>query len=124
MTLIGIPEEHSDDWWGEAFPTVAYERKPPGAKEMLVLIAYDVSDPRRLKKVATVCEEFGTRVQYSLFECHLKESELVTMWDQLMELIDPEEDRIVAYRLDSRSARRTLTAGTMICSSRVVCYLV
>ena len=119
-----LPENQTDDWWNDAFPLVAYQRKPPGAKQMLVIVAYDICEPKRLKKVATVCEEYGVRVQYSLFECHLKDTELAMMWDQLMELIDPSEDRVVAYRLDGRSSRRTMTAGTMQCSSRVVCYLV
>ncbi len=31
---------------------------------------------------------------------------------------------LVAYRIDARSARSTLTAGTMVCAEKVVCYLV
>jgi len=43
---------------------------------------------------------------------------------RVLEEIDEEEDRIVAYRIDARSAKETLTAGTMVCSEKVVCYLV
>ena len=40
------------------------------------------------------------------------------------EVIDEREDRLVAYKIDARSARETLTAGTMVCAEKVVCYLV
>lgn len=114
----------NEAWWYDAFPLVPYEKAPPGAGQMLTLIAYDICEPRRLAKVAKVCEQYGVRVQYSLFECHLTPAELEELWLQLLEIIDEKEDRLVAYRLDARAARETLTAGTMVCSERVVCYLV
>ena len=40
------------------------------------------------------------------------------------EEIDEDEDRVVAYKIDARCARDTLTAGAMVCSERAVCYLV
>ena len=56
------------NWWFDAFPLVPYEKGPPGETEMLTLVAYDISDHKRLAKVARVCEDFGVRVQYSIFE--------------------------------------------------------
>ncbi len=91
---------------------------------MLTLIAYDISQPKRLAKVAKVCEDYGVRVQYSVFECHLSPGEFDDLWLTLLDLIDEDEDRLVAYRIDARSARETLTAGTMVCHEKVVCYLV
>ncbi|MBE7501230.1 MAG: CRISPR-associated endonuclease Cas2 [Verrucomicrobiales bacterium] len=91
---------------------------------MLTLVAYDICEPRRLARVARVCEDFGVRVQYSVFECHLDEDEFTDFWLKLLEQIDEAEDRLVAYKIDARSARETLTAGTMVCSEKVVCYLV
>ncbi|MCZ7641240.1 MAG: CRISPR-associated endonuclease Cas2 [Verrucomicrobia bacterium] len=91
---------------------------------MLTLVAYDICDPRRLVRVARVCEDYGVRVQYSVFECHLDEDEFTDFWLKLLEQINEAEDRLVAYKIDARSARETLTAGTMVCSEKVVCYLV
>ena len=113
-----------DDWWFQAFPLVPYQKAPPGNREMLSLIAYDISDAKRLHRVARVCEDFGVRVQYSLFECRLEEPEFRQFWERLVEEIDETEDRVVAYKVDARCARETLTAGVMVCSERVVCYLV
>lgn len=91
---------------------------------MLTVVAYDVTDPKRLARVARVCEDYGVRVQYSVFECCLEEGDFEKFWSRLLEEIDPLEDRLVAYCLDARCAKLTRTAGTMICSERMVCYLV
>jgi len=111
-------------WWQEAFPEVPYEKSPPAEDQMLIVVAYDVSDPKRLAKVANVCEDFGVRVQYSIFECHLEPEAFNELWLKLLEIIDEEEDRIVAYKLDARCAKETETAGTTVCTEKAVCYLV
>jgi CRISPR-associated protein Cas2 len=91
---------------------------------MLTLVAYDITQDKRLHKVAKVCEDYGVRVQYSVFECHLDEDEFTDFWLKLLQIIDEAEDRLVAYKIDARSAKETLTAGTMVCAEKVVCYLV
>ena len=112
------------EWWFEAFSQIPYEKSPPGAGEMLTVVAYDITDPKRLARIAKVCEDYGVRVQYSVFECRLDEDEFADFWLKLLEEIDDAEDRIVAYKIDARCARETLTAGTMVCSEKAVCYLV
>ena len=112
------------EWWYEAFPQVPYEKSPPGENEMLTVVAYDITDPKRLARVAKVCEDYGVRVQYSIFECRLDEDEFTDFWLKLLEEIDDDEDRMVAYKIDARCAKETLTAGTMVCSEKAVCYLV
>jgi CRISPR-associated protein Cas2 len=112
------------DWWHTAFPVVPYEGSAPGAGEMLTIVAYDITDDKRLRRVARVCEDYGIRVQYSIFECLLEEDEFTDFWLKLLEEIDEDEDRVVAYKIDARCARETQTAGAMVCSERAVCYLV
>jgi len=91
---------------------------------MLSLVAYDITSPKRLVRVARVCEDYGVRVQYSIFECRLEEKQFQTFWLKLIDEIDETEDRLVAYKIDAKCAKETLTAGTMVCSEKVVCYLV
>ena len=91
---------------------------------MLTLVAYDITKSKRLTKIASICEDFGVRVQYSIFECRLKPEDFERFWARLLETIDPKEDRIVAYTIDARAARETRTAGTMVCSQQVICYLI
>ena len=90
---------------------------------MLTIVAYDISNPKRLAKVARLCEDYGFRVQYSLFECRLEAKNLESFWLQLVELIDPTEDRLVAYRICASCAREILTAGTMQDSADAIAYV-
>lgn len=112
------------DWWDEAFPPVSPPQHPKLRSTMLYLVAYDISSPRRLQKIAKTCMDFGVRVQYSLFECRLNPDHFQEFWIRLNHIIDPDEDRIVSYQLDSDNAARTRTAGTMNITTPVVCYLV
>lgn len=91
---------------------------------MLTVVAYDISDPKRLAKAAKTCEDFGVRVQYSIFECHLDQETFNELWLRLLAVVDEDEDRLVAYKLDARCAKETETAGVMVCSEKAVCYLV
>lgn len=112
------------DWWYEAFPVVPYEKSSPGENEMLTLVGYDIADQKRLSRIAKICEDYGIRVQYSFFECHLDESDFEDLWLKLLDVINEKEDRLVAYKIDARCAKETQTAGIMVCSEKVVCYLV
>jgi len=112
------------EWWFDAFPSAPYATKQPGPRQMLYLVAYDIADPKRLVRIAKACEDFGVRVQYSLFECRLEPDEFQRLWQAIRAEMDSDEDRAVAYPLDARATRETLTAGTMVCTERVVCYLV
>jgi len=115
---------NANGWWQEAFPELPYQRSAPSEGKMLTVIAYDVSDPKRLAKIAKVCEDYGVRVQYSIFECHLEPEAFNELWLKLLDLIDEEEDRLVGYKIDARCAKETETAGTMVCCEKAVCYLV
>ncbi len=68
-------------------------------KFMLRLVAYDVCEPKRLRLVAKTCEDFGIRVEYSVFECDLSEELFQILWTKIQKIIDPDEDRILAYRI-------------------------
>ena len=86
---------------------------------MLRLIAYDIADDRRLRRVAKVCEDFGVRVQKSLFECWLDEDRFEEMWARLLNEMNEKDDYLVAYPIESGSARKRRTAGrSMICTEK------
>lgn len=60
---------------------------------MLVLVTYDINvedsdGKRRLRRVAKQCVNYGTRVQNSVFECHVD----ATQYTQLKHLIQGEMD--------------------------------
>lgn len=59
------------------------------------LVCYDISDPKRLRKVATVCEDFGYRKQYSVFLCRLSATDLVRLRSRLYDIINLSEDQVL-----------------------------
>jgi CRISPR-associated protein Cas2 len=59
------------------------------------LVCYDISDPKRLRKVATACEDFGYRKQYSVFLCRLSATDLVRLRSRLYDIINLTEDQVL-----------------------------
>lgn len=74
-------------WWDELYRHHPLA-KPPGDPLMLRLIVYDISQPKLLKRVAKVCEDFGLRVQKSVFECWLEKERFDRFWEALLPEID------------------------------------
>lgn len=71
---------------------------------MMILITYDVNTisetgQKRLRKVAKVCQDYGQRVQNSVFECRLTESQYVLLKNKMENIIDHERDSIRFYLL-------------------------
>jgi CRISPR-associated protein Cas2 len=114
-------------WWIQAFadpPTYSEWRGHKcGEHEMLAVVAYDISSPKRLVRMAKLCEDHGMRVQYSIFECRLEPDEFEYFWEQMKELIDDDEDRIMAYRVCANCAQSISTAGLQVRSEQVVAYV-
>jgi CRISPR-associated protein Cas2 len=63
------------------------------------LVSYDISDPKRLRKVARSLEGFGVRLQYSVFECPLDDLRLAKLKAELQDLLDHEEDQVLFVSL-------------------------
>lgn len=116
-----------DNWWFEAFPLLPSPSDNAGHRcgehQMLMIVAYDVADPKRLHKIARLCEDYGIRVQLSVFECRLEADRFDNFWANLHSILKPEEDSAVAYRVCTRCAREIRTAGTMVHSEKVVAYV-
>lgn len=71
---------------------------------MDVLVAYDVNTEtragqRRLRKVATVCKNYGQRVQLSVFECRVSQAQYEALRAELVSIIDAKQDNLRFYRL-------------------------
>ncbi len=78
---------------------------------MLILVTYDVSTvdkrgQRRLRRVAQACEDYGVRVQKSVFECQVGQKEWIRLRDRLLREINPDEDSLRFYFLDEKAVQR------------------
>ncbi len=74
---------------------------------MLVLITYDVntestSGKTRLRKVAKQCENYGRRVQNSVFECILDQAQSIMLKQSLVDIIDENVDSLRFYYLGNK----------------------
>ena len=59
------------------------------------LVCYDISHPKRLRKVAKVCEDFGYRRQLSVFLVRVSATEFVRLRTRLYEAVNLDEDQIL-----------------------------
>lgn len=71
---------------------------------MLILVTYDVSTSteggiKRLRKVSKLCQNYGQRVQNSVFECVLDNTELTVLKQELLKVIDTDHDSLRFYRI-------------------------
>ena len=83
---------------------------------MLVLVSYDVAmnderGPKRLRRVAKTCQNYGERVQYSVFECIVDPAQWTALREQLIKEINQEEDSLRFYFLGSNWRRRVEHVG-------------
>ncbi len=83
---------------------------------MYILVTYDVATAteggaRRLRRVARVCENFGQRVQNSVFECKVDPAQFVELRGKLESIIDPSHDSLRYYNLGTNWERRVDHVG-------------
>jgi len=83
---------------------------------MMVLITYDVSTltpagQKRLRKVAKECQNYGQRVQNSVFECIIDPARLKQVQANLEKLIDPKTDSLRYYYLGDEWRNRVVHVG-------------
>jgi CRISPR-associated protein Cas2 len=77
-----------------------------------ILVCYDISDEKRLRKVFKTMRGYGDHLQYSIFECQLTPSDLVRLRAELSEIIQHNEDQVLFVDLGPAEGRgdRVITA--------------
>ena len=83
---------------------------------MMVLITYDVSTETekgksRLRRVSKKCQDYGQRVQNSVFECLIDTAQLKQLQDKLLKIVDPETDSLRFYYLGDNWKHRVEHVG-------------
>ena len=83
---------------------------------MLMLVSYDVSTVdaegrKRLRRIAKACQNWGVRVQNSVFECNVDAAQWVRLKAELEEIFDPQTDSLRYYNLGNRYATRVEHIG-------------
>lgn len=83
---------------------------------MLVLVSYDVNTQdvagkRRLRRIARHCENWGQRVQFSVFECVVDPAQWVVLRSNLLECMDEKKDSLRFYFLGANWKNRVEHVG-------------
>ncbi|MCE3199222.1 CRISPR-associated endonuclease Cas2 [Paenibacillus sonchi] len=83
---------------------------------MLVVITYDVSTlssegQSRLRKVSKICQNYGQRVQNSVFECVVDAAQFAELKIKLKTIIDHDEDSIRFYQLGNNHKNKVEHVG-------------
>ena len=78
------------------------------------IVSYDISDPKRWRKVYRTMRAYGEPLHYSVFRCDLSASEHVLLLESLTALIHHLEDRVMLIHIgpsNGRSEERMETLG-------------
>jgi CRISPR-associated protein Cas2 len=116
MSLILLPDQ---------MPDTSGERRPGDtAPGRFYLISYDICDDRRRLKLARALKGFGERVQRSVFECILTETQYHELRRRVDKLIDTKEDSIRYYNLGTVKLADVEVCGIGTVSSVPPLYIV
>ncbi len=74
---------------------------------MLVLVTYDVNTEnkegrKRLRGIAKQCQNYGQRVQNSVFECQVDSAQLLLLENKLLKIADLDKDSLRFYVLGAK----------------------
>ncbi len=79
--------------------------------KQFLLVSYDISDDKRRSKAAKTLEDFGTRVQYSVFECRLLPPQIEKLKKRLKPFVRESQDTIRFYFIGAEDVGRTVVIG-------------
>ena len=83
--------------------------------QQFIVVVYDISDDKRRTKLHNALLNYGTPVQYSVFECLLEAEQLDKMKQAVNRVIRPREDQVRYYYLCQQCLKKTeITSGPEI----------
>jgi CRISPR-associated protein Cas2 len=71
----------------------------------LFIVAYDISDPKRLRKVFRILKGYGDHLQLSVFRCDLTASQRIQLAAKLQVEIEAAEDQVMFVDLGPSDGR-------------------
>lgn len=64
-----------------------------------IVVAYDIADDKRRNKICAILSGFGQRVNYSVFECFLREKDIQKLKNRIERHMKKGEDIVLYYYL-------------------------
>jgi CRISPR-associated protein Cas2 len=75
------------------------------------LVCYDISDPKRLRRVASCCADFGYGKQYSVFLVRVSATDFVRLRSRLYDIINRDEDQVLLIPMSENNLRQMESIG-------------
>lgn len=70
------------------------------------LVCYDIANPGRLRQVARICESYGSRLQFSVFECVLDRLTLQKFKTRIADVLKVTEDQVMFVAMGPESSTK------------------
>lgn len=77
------------------------------------VVSYDITDPKRWRRVYKKMRGFGDHVQYSVFVCELSDTDLLQMQQALDKVIKHDEDQVLIADLGPVEGRGSKCISTL-----------
>ena len=77
------------------------------------LVCYDICNPKRLRRVEKMVKSYGTRIQFSVFECALDGIRLAQLRQNLSEIINAELDQVMFVSLGPEAGASSFRIETV-----------
>ena len=68
-------------------------------KDIFLVVAFDVSSDRRRRKIVKILEKYGTRVNFSVFECLVTEGDALELKRMIALAMKAGKDNILVWSL-------------------------
>ena len=78
---------------------------------MTYIFCYDISSPKRLRKAAKTLEDFGIRIQKSIFQCEMKKDTMEQLKKNIISIINKKKDSFFIYPLCEDCSKRAIKDG-------------
>ena len=88
------------------------------------LVCYDIIEDKRRQRVANILEDYGERVQYSVFECYLDKEHFEIMKERIKEEIEETEDKVGFYFFCDQCIKKREYLGRQEISQQSEVYIV
>ena len=78
---------------------------------MIVLITYDITDDKRLRRLHDFLKDFGLNTQKSVFECDIDETGIKIIRGYCKENLDLTTDSVRIYKICNRCINKVIISG-------------
>ncbi len=65
----------------------------------MIVVAYDITDDKRRSRMVKLLEQYGSRINYSVFECMITHKEQASLLKEASVIIDSQKDQVAIYHV-------------------------